>query len=91
LAGGKFPIPVPDGDGGYGIQFEEFGVRLTFTPQVLSEGRISLKIETSVSELTNEGAIVMDSIAVPALKSREAQSTVELPSGGSTRDCRSYS
>src|SRR5690606_24185001 len=62
LAGGKFPIPVPDGDGGYGIQFEEFGVRLTFTPQVLSEGRISLKIETSVSELTNEGAIVMDSI-----------------------------
>lgn len=83
LAGGKFPIPVPDGDGGYGIQFEEFGVRLTFTPQVLSEGRISLKIETSVSELTNEGAIVMDSIAVPALKSREAQSTVELPSGGS--------
>jgi len=83
LAGGKFPIPVPDGDGGYGIQFEEFGVRLTFTPQVLSEGRISLKIETVVSELTNEGAIVMDSIAVPALKSREAQSTVELPSGGS--------
>lgn len=83
LAGGKFPIPVPDGDGGYGIQFEEFGVRLTFTPQVLSEERISLKIETSVSELTNEGAIVMDSMAVPALKSREAQSTVELPSGGS--------
>lgn len=83
LAGGKFPIPVPDGDGGYGIQFEEFGVRLTFTPQVLSEGRISLKIETVVSELTNEGAIVMDSMAVPALKSREAQSTVELPSGGS--------
>src|SRR5690606_4184437 len=83
LAGGKFPIPVPDGNGGYGIQFEEFGVRLTFTPQVLSESRISLKIETTVSELTNEGAIVMESIAVPALKSREAQSTVELPSGGS--------
>ncbi len=83
LAGGKFPIPVPDGNGGYGIQFEEFGVRLTFTPHVLSEGRINLKIETVVSELTNEGAIIMESIAVPALKSREAQSTVELPSGGS--------
>lgn len=83
LAGGKFPVPVPDGDGGYTITFQEFGVSLTFTPVVLSEGRISLKIETIVSELTNEGAVVLESIAVPALKSREAKSTVELPSGGS--------
>lgn len=83
LAGGKFPIPVPDGDGGYTIDFQEFGVSLTFTPVVLSEERISLKIETEVSELTNEGAVVLESIAVPALKSREAKSTVELPSGGS--------
>lgn len=83
LAGGKFPVPMPDGDGGYAITFQEFGVSLTFTPMVLSEGRISLKIETVVSELTNEGSVMIDRMAVPALKSREAKSTVELPSGGS--------
>ncbi|MCL4768383.1 MAG: type II and III secretion system protein family protein [Hyphomicrobiaceae bacterium] len=83
LAGGEFPIPVPDGQGGYTIMFKEFGVGLTFTPMVQSEGRISLKIETEVSELTNEGSIVLERVAVPALKTRRAASTVELPSGGS--------
>ncbi len=83
LAGGQFPIPVPDGKGGYAITFKDFGVGVTFTPVVLSEERISLKIETEVSELTNEGAVVFEQMAIPALKSRRAASTVELPSGGS--------
>ena len=56
---------------------------LAFTPVVMTEGRISLKIDSEVSELTNEGAVVLSNISIPALKKREAKSTVELPSGGS--------
>ena len=72
-----------DSDGKLSVTFKEFGVGLAFTPVVLSEGRISLKIDTEVSELTNEGAVVLSSISIPALKKRPAKSTVELPSGGS--------
>jgi pilus assembly protein CpaC len=50
---------------------------------VLSEGRISLKIESEVSELTDLGAVTLNFISIPALKKRQANSTVELPSGGS--------
>ncbi|HJZ43746.1 MAG TPA: type II and III secretion system protein family protein, partial [Hyphomicrobiaceae bacterium] len=83
LAGGEYPVPVVDSDGKLSVTFKEFGVGLAFTPMVLSEGRISLKIESEVSELTNEGAVVLSSISIPALKKRQAKSTVELPSGGS--------
>ncbi len=82
LAGGEYPVPTVDGSGGLGVTFKEFGVGLAFTPVVLSEGRISLKIETEVSELTNQGAVTLSGISIPALKKREAKSTVELPSGG---------
>jgi len=83
LAGGEFPIPVVDTLGQVSVTFKEFGIGVSFTPVVLSGGRISLKIEIEVSELTNDGAVVLSSISIPALKKREAKSTVELPSGGS--------
>ena len=83
LAGGEYPIPVVDSDGKLSVTFKKFGVALAFTPIVLTEGRISLKIDSEVSELTNEGAVVLSNISIPALKKREAKSTVELPSGGS--------
>lgn len=83
LAGGEYPIPVVDGRGALSVRFKEFGVALAFTPIVMSEGRISLKIETEVSELTTAGAVSLSSIQIPALKKRNAKSTVELPSGGS--------
>ncbi|HEX2841929.1 type II and III secretion system protein family protein [Hyphomicrobium sp.] len=83
LAGGEFPIPVVDSNGQTSVTFKEFGVGVAFTPTVLSEGRISLKIESEVSELTNVGAVVIDRMQIPALKKRQANSTVELPSGGS--------
>ena len=82
LAGGEYPVPVVDTTGALSVQYKEFGVGLAFTPVVLSEGRISLKIETEVSELTNQGAVVLNNISIPALKKRQAKSTVELPSGG---------
>ena len=83
LAGGEYPIPVVDDKGGVSVTFKEFGIGLAFTPIVLSEGRISLKIETEVSELTNQGGVTLSNISIPALKKRQAKSTVELPSGGS--------
>jgi len=83
LAGGEFPIPVVDSLGQVSVTFKEFGIGLAFTPVVLSEGRISLKIESEVSELTLQGAVVLNQIQIPALKKRSAKSTVELPSGGS--------
>jgi pilus assembly protein CpaC len=92
LAGGEFPVP-----GGYScdpqtrvcqlaIQFKKFGVGLNFTPVVLSEGRISLKVMTEVSELSNENAIQLvqgtSTQTIPAIKTRRAETTVEIPSGG---------
>jgi pilus assembly protein CpaC len=87
LAGGEFPVPVSrDNEGNVQIEFKPFGVGLGFTPVVLSEGRISLRISTEVSEITSENAFVTSGalgITIPGLRVRRAETTVELPSGGS--------
>ena len=98
LAGGEFPVPVSQDDGQLSVDFKPFGVGLSFTPVVLSGGRISLKLATEVSELTSEGAIstgdtpitdangttsVIRGITIPALQVRRAETTLEMPSGGS--------
>jgi pilus assembly protein CpaC len=87
LAGGEFPVPVGSKDGEISIQFKPFGVGLSFTPLVQSEGSISLKLSSEVSELSSEGAITIGNgtfaSAIPGLKVRRTTTTVELPSGGS--------
>lgn len=84
LAGGEFPVPVAkDDQGNITVAYKPFGVGLAFTPVVLSEGRISLKISTEVSELTTAGAIVSQGLSIPGLNVRRAETTLELPSGGS--------
>lgn len=98
LAGGEFPVPVNSDNGQISVEFKPFGVGLGFTPVVLSGGRISLKVSTEVSELTSEGAIntgdtpirnadgtttVIHGITIPALQVRRAETTLEMPSGGS--------
>ena len=91
LAGGEFPVPAGrDQQGNISITFKQFGVGLSFTPVVLSGGRISLQISTEVSELTNTGAFTLSglggvgsAVTIPALNVRRAETTVELPSGGS--------
>jgi pilus assembly protein CpaC len=84
LAGGEFPVPTGrDQSGNVTIEFKPFGVALAFTPVVLSEGRISLRVKTEVSELSQDGAIQLGSISLPSLKVRRAETTLELPSGGS--------
>lgn len=83
LAGGEFPVPVGTENGDLKIEFKQFGVSLAFTPTVLSSGRISLRVRPEVSELSDNGAIVLDNIAIPALATRRAETTVELASGQS--------
>jgi pilus assembly protein CpaC len=97
VAGGEFPIPSglscdttksppvcqPQ------IDYKKFGVSLTFTPVVLSAGRISLKVQTEVSDLSQQNAISLSvpgsstTLTVPSIRTRRAETTVEIPSGGS--------
>jgi pilus assembly protein CpaC len=71
------------------IDFKKFGVSLNFTPVVLSEGRISLKVMTEVSDLSPENSLNItvpgssQSVTVPSIRTRRAETTVEIPSGGS--------
>jgi pilus assembly protein CpaC len=84
LAGGEYPIPTPDPlTGSITIQYKKFGVSLAYTPTVLSNGRISLRVRPEVSELSTEGAIRVSGIDIPALSVRRAETTVELGSGES--------
>jgi pilus assembly protein CpaC len=93
IAGGEFPIPA-----GYfcdpktgvcttQIQYKKFGISLNFTPVVLAEGRISLRVMTEVSEVSNDNAITLvqngSSLTVPSIRTRRAETTLEIPSGGS--------
>ena len=93
LAGGEFPVPA-----GYScdpvthvcttqISFKKFGISLNFTPVVMTEGRISLRVMTEVSELSNENSFTLvqaagNALTVPSIKTRRAETTLEIPSGG---------
>ena len=85
LVGGEFPFPIPGNCATCppSVEFKKFGVGLIFTPVVLTGGRISLKVMTEVSELTNENNITIANQTVPSLVVRRAETTVEIPSGGS--------
>jgi len=86
IAGGEFPIVSGVTCQGNlcqpSVEFKKFGVSLNFTPVVLSEGRISLKVMTEVSELSSEGALSQQGFSIPSLKTRRAETTLEIPSGG---------
>ena len=84
LAGGEYPVPSPDPlTGAIAITYKKFGVGLTYTPTVLSNGRISLRVRPEVSELSTEGSIRIQGIDIPALSVRRTETTVELGSGES--------
>lgn len=83
LAGGEFPFPVDSGDGQISILFKQFGVALKFTPTVLSDGLVNLKIEPEVSELDDTSGITLANVRVPGLVVRRAQTAVELQDGQS--------
>ncbi|WP_375271674.1 type II and III secretion system protein family protein [Sphingomonas sp.] len=83
LAGGEIPIPISQGLGAVTIEYKQFGVSLAYTPTVLSDGRISLRVRPEVSNLDYANAIAVGQSRVPALTTRRAETTVELGSGQS--------
>ncbi|WP_299380711.1 type II and III secretion system protein family protein [uncultured Kiloniella sp.] len=87
LAGGEFPVPVgsnvEDGVRTISIAFKSFGVSLAFTPTIISENRISLRVRPEVSQLSSDGAVVLSDLEIPALSTRRAETTVDLGSGQS--------
>jgi len=83
LAGGEIPIPISQGLGMISVEYKQFGVSLAFTPTVLSDGRISLRVRPEVSQLTSVGSVQLNGTTIPALTTRRAETTVELGSGQS--------
>ncbi len=83
LAGGEYPIPVNTGLGSTTVEFKKYGVSLSYTPTVLTNGRISLRVKPEVSELTTEGSVTINGLTIPGLTVRRAETTVELGSGQS--------
>ena len=83
LAGGEYPIPISQGLGATSIEYKRFGVSLSYTPTVLANGRISIRVRPEVSELSSQGAVQLNGFQVPALTIRRAETTVELGSGQS--------
>ena len=83
LAGGEFPIPISQSLGSISIEYKQYGVGLAFTPIVLADGRISMRVRPEVSELSNEGSVKTGDFTVPAMTTRRAETTVELGSGQS--------
>jgi pilus assembly protein CpaC len=95
ISGGEFPIPTgvscqTTTAGAIGqcvqtVSYKKFGISLNFTPVVLSEGRISLRVMTEVSEVSTENALLggAGGTTIPSIKTRRAETTLEIPSGGS--------
>jgi pilus assembly protein CpaC len=83
LAGGEFPIPVSQSLGAVTIEYKQYGVGLAFTPVVLADGRISMRVRPEVSQLSDAGSVTLNGYVVPALTTRRAETTVELGSGQS--------
>ncbi|WGR94257.1 type II and III secretion system protein family protein [Bradyrhizobium sp. ISRA443] len=95
ISGGEFPIPTgvtcqTSSTGTIGncvqtVSFKKFGISLNFTPVVLTEGRISLRVMTEVSEVSSENALQggQGGTTIPSIKTRRAETTLEIPSGGS--------
>ena len=83
LAGGEFPIPVPSGLGTVSIEYKKFGVALVFTPTVLDNDKISLRVNPEVSELdfTSQTTVVVQGFVVPALRVRRTSTQVEMKDG----------
>jgi pilus assembly protein CpaC len=83
LAGGEFPIPTAQTNGAVTVTFKQFGVKLDFTPTVMSGNRISLKVRPEVSSIDTSVSVTTSGITIPGLSVRRADTTVELSSGQS--------
>ena len=83
LAGGEFPVPVPQGLGTVAVEYKPFGVGLVFTPTVLSKNKINLQVSPEVSELDFTNALVLQGYTIPGIRTRRTSTTIELGDGQS--------
>ncbi len=83
LAGGEFPVPIPQDRGAVTVAYKSFGVGLTFKPTVLSNRKISVQVEPEVSELDFSTAVQFSGFVVPGVSTRRASTTIELGDGQS--------
>lgn len=83
LAGGEYPIPVSQGLGSTSVEYKKYGISLSYTPTVLANGRISMRVRPEVSELSSQGAVSLNGYEIPALTIRRTETTIELGSGQS--------
>ncbi|WP_374944643.1 type II and III secretion system protein family protein [Sphingomonas sp.] len=83
LAGGEVPIPVSQGLGAVTVEYKQYGVGLSYTPTVLADGRISMRVRPEVSQLDYSNAVTLGGTRVPGLTTRRTETTVELGSGQS--------
>ena len=83
LAGGEFPVPVPQGLGTVAIEYKPFGVGLVFAPTVLSKDKISMQVSPEVSDLDFSTAVQFEGFVIPGLRTRRTTTTVELGDGQS--------
>jgi len=83
LAGGEIPIPLSTGLGQVSVEYKQYGVSLSFTPTVLADGRISMRVRPEVSELSADGAVTLNGFTLPGIVTRRSETTVELGSGQS--------
>ena len=83
LAGGEIPIPISQGLGAIGVEYKQYGISLAYTPTVLSNGQISLRVRPEVSQLSSDGAVQLNNVTIPALTTRRAETTLILGSGQS--------
>jgi len=81
LAGGEFPIPVPQGVDKVTVEFKEFGVKLNFTPVVKGQHLIRLRVSPEVSELDYSTSVQVQGFTVPGLSTRSAETTIEVGNG----------
>ncbi|MGX7953207.1 type II and III secretion system protein family protein [Tsuneonella sp. HG249] len=83
LAGGEFPVPISQGLGSTSVEYKKYGVSLAYTPTVLANGRISLRVRPEVSEISSVNSVTLNGFQIPALTTRRAETTIELGSGQS--------
>ena len=83
LAGGEFPVPVPQALGQTTIQFKPYGIRLQVSPTILAANRIALTVSPEVSDLNFENGITINGVSVPSLTTRRATTSIELGHGES--------
>jgi pilus assembly protein CpaC len=83
LVGGEFPIPISTGLGTVSVQWKKFGIILNFTPTVIADGALHLKLQTEVSDVDASRSVTVGGFSIPGLTSRQSETTVRLADGQS--------